>query len=626
MKHEIGRSAHQLRRGVLLAAALITMGGAASTLALAQAPPVKEEQKKKQGQPPPAKSNVQVPPKGPPPVINRAPPPQKQVNPPPRDIPAKRQAQPDVQRPPIAPRRDLPATQGRQTGSDSLQKGPPVNRDSPQRPFVPNKQALPKGTPAQDGAGQQGGSNFPRTGSPPGTRTDVPKAETDRGRGPLLPKGAETGVPPASGGKQIGKGLPAGKAPAGGTLPPAAGGGTATGVQKGTPVGTNGSPPAFGGPPPGTKSGGAPSTAGTDRGGTQRTNLPPAAGGGPAAGGAPANGLVPPVQGKAGAIPVITPGATAKGTPSGPRRIDEVRRNRVSTKGPGGQTTIQEPGNRTIVKQDNRVFITRNETTAIQKFAPGARTNRRRDGIVETVYARPDGSRIYSEVDSQGRLIRRYRQDPGGRQHVLVDNRRFWRNVGVGVAVGVVAAAAIVALAPPVVAVPRQKYVVEYVNASDDDIYEALTAPPVERLERTYSLEEIRYSEPLRARVRRVDLDNITFETGSFEVGDDQRPKLERIARGISRAIEANPNEVFMIEGHTDAVGAPEDNLSLSDRRAEAVAQILTQYFNVPIENLVTQGYGEQHMKVPTQGPERANRRVAVRRITPLLSQGEEGR
>ena len=47
---------------------------------------------------------------------------------------------------------------------------------------------------------------------------------------------------------------------------------------------------------------------------------------------------------------------------------------------------------------------------------------------------------------------------------------------------------------------------------------------------------------------------------------------------------------------------------------------MLTQQFNVPPENLSTQGYGEQYPKVPTDGPEEANRRVSVRRITPLLT------
>jgi hypothetical protein len=80
------------------------------------------------------------------------------------------------------------------------------------------------------------------------------------------------------------------------------------------------------------------------------------------------------------------------------------------------------------------------------------------------------------------------------------------------------------------------------------------------------------------------------------------------------------PSEVFLIEGHTDAVGSDVDNLSLSDHRAESVALVLSEQFGVPAENLTTQGYGEQYLKVPTQGPERANRRVTVRRIKPLLT------
>jgi outer membrane protein OmpA-like peptidoglycan-associated protein len=102
----------------------------------------------------------------------------------------------------------------------------------------------------------------------------------------------------------------------------------------------------------------------------------------------------------------------------------------------------------------------------------------------------------------------------------------------------------------------------------------------------------------------------------------DQAAKLQVIADGLNRAIERNPREVFLIEGHTDAVGSDEDNLSLSDRRAEAAAALLTQQFQVPAENLTSQGYGEQYLKIPTDGPERRNRRVTIRRITPLLNGG----
>jgi len=147
-----------------------------------------------------------------------------------------------------------------------------------------------------------------------------------------------------------------------------------------------------------------------------------------------------------------------------------------------------------------------------------------------------------------------------------------------------------------------------------------LLAPPIERIERRYSLDEIRYSEPLRDRMRRIDLNTVTFDTGSWELTPDQVQTLAAIAGGLNRAIEHNPREVFLIEGYTDAVGSEIDNLSLSDRRAESVAIALTQQFGVPAENLSTQGYGEQYLKIPTNGPERANRRVAVRRITPLLT------
>ncbi|MBN9447696.1 MAG: OmpA family protein, partial [Bosea sp.] len=59
--------------------------------------------------------------------------------------------------------------------------------------------------------------------------------------------------------------------------------------------------------------------------------------------------------------------------------------------------------------------------------------------------------------------------------------------------------------------------------------------------------------------------------------------------------------------------------------RAQSVAEILTRDFGVPAENLTTQGYGEQYLKVQTQGDSRVNRRVTLRRITPLPT-GQNGR
>jgi outer membrane protein OmpA-like peptidoglycan-associated protein len=175
-----------------------------------------------------------------------------------------------------------------------------------------------------------------------------------------------------------------------------------------------------------------------------------------------------------------------------------------------------------------------------------------------------------------------------------------------------------VMLPPPVIRIPRERYIVDMGRARPADIYGVFTAPPVEPLTERYTLDQVRFSAPLRDRMPRVDLD-VTFDTGSWQLAPEQVDKLSVIAEGLNKALQQNPREVFMVEGYTDATGADEDNLSLSDRRAEAVAVALTEQFKVPPENLVTQGYGEQYLKVDTQGPEEANRRVAVRRITPLI-------
>ena len=153
-----------------------------------------------------------------------------------------------------------------------------------------------------------------------------------------------------------------------------------------------------------------------------------------------------------------------------------------------------------------------------------------------------------------------------------------------------------------------------------DRYYTFLDQPPVERVERLYSIDEVRYSARIRDKVRRVDLDTITFEFGSASVEESEVAKLEGVAVAMERMLEENPAETFLIEGHTDAVGSNVANLALSDERAESVAEALTKVFGIPPENLVTQGYGEQYLKIDTEERERENRRVAIRRITPLVA------
>ena len=263
------------------------------------------------------------------------------------------------------------------------------------------------------------------------------------------------------------------------------------------------------------------------------------------------------------------------------------------------------------------MIIRHDETERFRRRFKDAHVERRRDGGRIARFVRPDGVHIISEYDEHDRLLKRYRRHRDGRIVIIIDNTRHRHRPGL---LGGLILGAFLDLSPPVVRIPREKYIVDYEDASYDDVYEALSAPPVEDLERDYSLDEVRYNYALRDRMRRIDLDSINFEFGSWEVSEDQYYKLERIAEAMNRLLDRNSEEVFLIEGYTDAVGSEEDNIALSDHRAEEVAAILSEQFDVPAENLVTQGYGEQFLKIDTQAPERENRRVAVRRITPLLS------
>jgi outer membrane protein OmpA-like peptidoglycan-associated protein len=286
--------------------------------------------------------------------------------------------------------------------------------------------------------------------------------------------------------------------------------------------------------------------------------------------------------------------------------VEQLRSQRRQRTEAGGRIVIEEPGGRTIVREQGRVIVRHDESDRFRRFGD-ARVERRGNENY-TIFRRPGGVEIVTITDPNGRLLRRIRRGPDRREFVLIDNRPRQRGASI-----------YLNLAEPVINIPRERYIVDVDSASPEILYETFEAPPVERIDRAYSLDEIRYNVAVRDRMRRVDINTINFETGSWEVSPDQAPTLQAIAEAIMRVVSRNPDEVFLIEGHTDAVGGDDDNLSLSDRRAASVADILTNTYQVPPENLVTQGYGEQNLKVQTDGPSRENRRVTARRITPLL-------
>lgn len=236
------------------------------------------------------------------------------------------------------------------------------------------------------------------------------------------------------------------------------------------------------------------------------------------------------------------------------------------------------------------------------------------NGRVRETITRPDGSKVVTIRNANGDILRRSRVLPDGQEVVLAyfDDRYdqdllTWQDPGAN-------------LPPLRLNIPVRDYVLDAEYADEEDVQVFFRQPPVEQVTRLYSIDEVKRSARIRDTVRRLEVGNLTFDTGAATIGRDQVGSLSVVANAMLDLLQQNPAETFLIEGHTDAVGSDISNLRLSDLRAATVARILTDFYGVPPENLATQGYGERYLKIRTEAAERENRRVTIRRITPLIT------
>jgi outer membrane protein OmpA-like peptidoglycan-associated protein len=267
-----------------------------------------------------------------------------------------------------------------------------------------------------------------------------------------------------------------------------------------------------------------------------------------------------------------------------------------------GDKVVVNTGDRIVLedRQTGQLRVLKNDDALLRQPGADVRTQTYSDGSTRTTVTRQSGVQIITVRAPDGRVIRRERVETNGQTYVLFDDTRQVEPVDVR-------------------RLPERPAPTIVLRQSDISNLERALSEDRTRIDRRFSLSQIREIPQVRALAPEIDLAAITFATGSAAIQSNQARELAALGEVIVRMIERNPYEMFLIEGHTDAVGSASSNLTLSDRRAETVALALTQYFNVPPENLITQGYGEMELKVPTLGDERANRRVAVRRITNLL-------
>ncbi len=262
-----------------------------------------------------------------------------------------------------------------------------------------------------------------------------------------------------------------------------------------------------------------------------------------------------------------------------------------------GRQVVSSSGDRVVVERDGEYQVIKDDNALLRQPGSEVKTETFDDGSTRTTVIREDGSQIVTIRDAELRVLRRTRITPDGERYVLIDDTAG-------------------SAAVDVATLPQPRAMVQE-TGDEDALRRALQAEA--EVGRRFSLRQVRTIAEVRTLAPAVDLDNITFQSGSAAISPDQARALSDLGGAIAEAIDENPREVFLVEGHTDAVGDAAYNLALSDRRAESVALALSEYFDVPPENLVVQGYGERFLKIPTEDAERANRRATVRRITPLL-------
>lgn len=109
-----------------------------------------------------------------------------------------------------------------------------------------------------------------------------------------------------------------------------------------------------------------------------------------------------------------------------------------------------------------------------------------------------------------------------------------------------------------------------------------------------------------------VALEGITFDTAKAVIKAESKPVLDQIGALLTRDASLR----LEIQGHTDNVGAPTTNLTLSQQRAEAVKKYLIDTHGIAAARLTTAGFGDTRPIADntTEEGRARNRRVELHR------------
>ena len=105
-------------------------------------------------------------------------------------------------------------------------------------------------------------------------------------------------------------------------------------------------------------------------------------------------------------------------------------------------------------------------------------------------------------------------------------------------------------------------------------------------------------------------LEDLVFASGAATLTEGNYASLAAVAAWL----EANPDGTIALVGHTDASGSLAANIALSERRAEAVADVLVNVHGADLARIVAKGVGFLAPRATNQTDEgrQKNRRVEV--------------
>lgn len=267
-----------------------------------------------------------------------------------------------------------------------------------------------------------------------------------------------------------------------------------------------------------------------------------------------------------------------------------------------GDEVVSNTGDRVVVRRGDELRVLKNDSELLRQPGSQVATQTFDDGSTRTTITYSDGTQVVTVQSADGSVLRRVRVQPDGERVVLFDDTASFQAVDVST-----------------LPQARPQADVQVSDAGDEALRAALQAALTQDAGRTFNLSQVRQIKEVRDLAPQVELDTITFATGSAAIQPTQAEQLVSLGTAIKDVIVQDPSTVILVEGHTDTVGDAGYNLALSDRRAETVALALREYFDVPAANLITQGYGETDLKIAQEGDIRENRRAAIRNITDLL-------